>query len=86
MPSTRVRVVLTGGFSDRFTGGVREFEFEAENLRGLIRKLDELYPGLGEHLEAETAVAIDGVVHELIYQQPVSPGCEIAFIPKIEGG
>jgi len=80
------RVVFTGDFSDRYTGGVKEFEVEATNLRGVIRKLDELYPGLGEHLEKETSVAIDGEIHEVGYYQPVRPGCEIFFIPKIEGG
>jgi len=80
------RVVFTGDFSDRYTGGVREFEIEARNLRGVIKKLDELYPGLGEHLEKETTVAIDGELHEVDYTQPVRPGCEIFFIPKIEGG
>ena len=80
------RVVFTGDFSDRYTGGVRQFEIEARNLRGVIKKLDELYPGLGEHLEKETTVAIDGEIYEVDYSQPVSPGCEIFFIPKIEGG
>ena len=80
------RVVFTGDFSDRYTGGVKEFEIEAKNLRGVIKTLDELYPGLGEHLETETTVAIDGEIHEVGYYQPVRPGCEIFFIPKIEGG
>ena len=80
------RVVFTGDFSDRYTGGVKEFEIEAKNLRGVIKALDRLYPGLGEHLEKETTVAIDGEMHEVGYYQPVRPGCEIFFIPKIEGG
>jgi molybdopterin synthase sulfur carrier subunit len=80
------RVIFTGDFSDRYTGSVREFEIEANNLRGVIKKLDERYPGLGERLEKETTVAIDGEIHEVDYSQPVRPGCEIFFIPKIEGG
>ena len=80
------RVFFTGDFSRRYTGGVREFEIEAKNLRGVIKTLDELYPGLGERLEKETTVAIDGEIHEVGYYQPVPPGCEIFFIPKIEGG
>ena len=80
------RVVFTGDFSDRYTGGVKEFEIEAKNLRGVIKALDELYPGLGEHLEKETTVAIDGEIHEVGYYKPVRAGCEIYFIPKIEGG
>ena len=80
------RVVLSSGFSRRYTGGVREFEVEATNLRGVIKAMDQLYPGLGEHLVEETTVAIDGEIHEVGYYQLVRPGCEIFFIPKLEGG
>ena len=48
------RVVFTSGFSRRYTGGVREFTVEAKNLHGVIKAMDRLYPGLGEHLEEET--------------------------------
>jgi molybdopterin synthase sulfur carrier subunit len=83
---TPARVLFTGDFGDRYTGGVKEFEIEAKNLRGVIKTLDERYPGLGEHLENETTVAIDGEIQEVGYSLPVRPGCEIFFIPKIEGG
>ena len=65
------RVVFTSGFSRRYTGGVREFTVEAKNLRGVIKEMDRLYPGLGEHLEEETTVAIDGQLHETAYFQPI---------------
>src|SRR5271169_2649152 len=80
------RVVFTAGFSRRYTGGVREFTVEAKNLRGVIKAMDQLYPGLGHHLEEETTVAIDGAIHETAYFQPIREGCEIFFIPKLEGG
>ncbi len=80
------RVVFTTGFSRRYTGGVKEFEVEANNLRAVIKEMDRLYPGLGEHLEEETTVAIDGELHEIGYFQPIPPGSEVFFIPKIEGG
>jgi len=80
------RVVFTSDFSDRYTGGVKEFEIEAKTLLGVIKALDELCPGLGEHLEEETSVAIDGEVQDVGYYQTIRPGCEIFFIPKIEGG
>jgi sulfur-carrier protein len=84
--ATQARVVFTTGFSRRYTGGVREFEVEAKDLRGVIKAMDKLFPGLGEHLEEETTVAIDGELHEIGYGQPVKPGAEVFFIPKIEGG
>ncbi len=81
-----VRVMLTGGFSRRYTNGVREFEVQARTVRGVIRAMDELFPGLGEHLEEETSIAIDGVIHEVVYTQIIRPGGEVFFIPRIEGG
>ena len=80
------RVVFTAGFSRRYTGGVREFTVEARNLRGVIKAMDQLYPGLGHHLEEETTVAIDGAIHETAYFQPIRPGCEIFFITKARRG
>jgi molybdopterin converting factor small subunit len=86
MAVTPARVVLSSGFSRRYTGGVREFECEAKTLRDVIKMLDGLYPGLGEHLEEETTVAIDGEIHDVAYYQPIRQGCEVFFIPKLEGG
>jgi molybdopterin converting factor small subunit len=86
MAITPARIVLSSGFSRKYTGGVREFEVEAKTLRDVIKTLDGLYPGLGEHLEEETTVAIDGEIHEVAYYQPIRQGCEVFFIPKLEGG
>ena len=86
MAEATARVVLSSGFSRRYTDGVREFQIEAKSLRGVIKALDRLYPGLGEHLEGETTVAIDGEIHEVGYLQPLRQGSEVFFIPKLEGG
>lgn len=80
------RVVFTSGFSARYTGGVREFSIEAKNLRGVIKVMDAKFPGLGQTLEDETTVAIDGELYEIDFLAPVKPGAEVFFIPKIEGG
>jgi molybdopterin converting factor small subunit len=80
------RVVLISSLSRHYTAGAKEFEIEAKTLYDVIRELDQRYPGLGEHLEEETSVAIDGEIYEVAYYHPVRPGCEIFFIPKIEGG
>jgi sulfur-carrier protein len=87
MAMTSARVTLSSGFSRRYTGGKREFDIEARSLRGVIKALDEMYPGLGEHLEEETTVAIDGQIHDQPgYYQPLHDGSEVFFIPKLEGG
>jgi molybdopterin converting factor small subunit len=83
---TPARIVLSSGFSRKYTGGVREFAVEAKTLRDVIKEMDRRYPGLGEHLEEETTVAIDGEIHEVAYYQPIRQGCEVFFIPKLEGG
>ncbi|HXE52224.1 MAG TPA: MoaD/ThiS family protein [Tepidisphaeraceae bacterium] len=80
------RVVFTSGFARRYTGGVREFDIEAKNLRGVLKAMDEMFPGLGHTLEEETNVAIDGELHETGDFQPVRDGAEVFFIPRIEGG
>ena len=68
------------------TPSAQTLKSEAKNLRDVIKAMDQLYPGLGEHLVEETTVALDGEIHEVGYYQPVRPGCEIFFIPKLEGG
>ena len=86
-PLAPARVVLTRGLSTRYTGGVTEFQIHATNMRGVVLAMDKLYPGIGDHLEEDTTVAIDGEIHEtLAYSHPVKPGAEIFFIPKLEGG
>jgi sulfur-carrier protein len=86
MSAAPARIVFTTGFARRYTGGVTEFTIEAKNLRGVLREMDKLFPGLGETLEEETTVAIDGAIHETGYFHAVPPGAEVFFIPKIEGG
>ena len=81
-----VRVVLSTGTSVSHTGGEKEFEVEARNLRGVIKAMDARFPGLGAYLEEETTVAIDGQIHETAYFQPLSEGAEVYFLPKIEAG
>ena len=80
------RVVFTTGFANRYTQGVREFEVQAKTMRDVIKAMDEMFPGLGHHLEEETTLAINGDMHETGYFQPVPPGAEVFFIPRIEGG
>jgi len=84
---TTAHVTLSSGFSRRYTGGLREFDIEAKNLRAIIKALDKMFPGLGEHLEEETTVAIDGQLHDQPgYFQQLRQGSEVFFIPKLEGG
>lgn len=81
-----IRVVLWGAVSAEFTDGKKEFDIEARNLRGAIKAMDALYPGLGVVLEEETMIAIDGQIYETTYFQKLTDGCELFFLPKLEAG
>ena len=48
--------------------------------------MEARFPGLGEYLEEETTVAIDGQIHETAYFQPLRGDAEVYFLPKIEAG
>jgi hypothetical protein len=81
-----VRVVLSTGVSMEHTGGEKEFRIEARNVRGVIKAMEERFQGLGEILEEDTTVAIDGELYEEAAYQPLRDGCEVFFLPKIEAG
>jgi hypothetical protein len=56
MPEMTVRWLCPADSAD-YTVGVREFQVVAQNLSGVIKEIDRLYPGLGEHLEEEITIA-----------------------------
>ena len=81
----RVTVTLAGAFEPLTTGPLT-VEMDVSTVRAVLRTLDQQYPGLAALLEEESAVAIDGVIHEIIYTQPLPPGTEVFFIPRLESG
>ena len=81
-----VKVVLSTGTSHAHTGGEKEFEVDARNLRGVIKAMDDRFPGLGAYLEEETSVAIDGQIQETTYFRLLEADAEVYFLPKIEAG
>ncbi|HBI83815.1 MAG TPA: hypothetical protein DDY24_08830 [Alcaligenaceae bacterium] len=86
VPESSIRVVLLGGFSRAWTNGVKEFTVHAKSVRGVLNAMDKMYPGMGEALEENANIAINGVIHEVVYTEPVPPGSEVFFIPRIEAG
>jgi molybdopterin converting factor small subunit len=83
---TMPHVVISGQAARRFTGGVSEFDVEANNFRRLVLELERRYPGLGHQVEEGMAVAIDGEIFQDAYLVPLNPDSEIYLIPKIGGG
>lgn len=63
----------------------RQLDLAAEDYRGLLRKLDERYPGLGA-AAAGYAIAIDGLIYQEPMLEKLAPDSEVAFLPRIEGG
>lgn len=80
------RVVSISARVKGFTGGLGEFDIEAASVRRLIAELDCRYPGLGAHVEANMAIAIDGEIHQDALAAPIAPDAEIVLIPKLSGG
>ena len=74
------------------TGGVKEVEITARNVRQVIEGLDELFPGIADRLvengdiRSNLAVAVDGEVARMGLMERVGENAEIHFVPAIGGG
>jgi len=77
---------MTGIAARRLTGGLTEFDIEANTVRRMIAELDRRYPGLGNQIDEGMAVAIDGEIFQDAYLAPLKPDSEVVLIPKIGGG
>ena len=74
------------GTSFDHTGGEKEFDIEAKDVRGIIKIMEERFPGFGEFLEEDAMVAIDGEIFESAAYRRLRDGCEVYFLPKLEAG
>lgn len=81
-------VVLSHDIARRFTGGETHFEMSTgmDTVRAIVRDLDARFPGIGVVLRTESAVAIDGQIHQGALLSPVAGAREVCFLPAIEGG
>ena len=68
------------------TGGQLEFEIDARNVRGLIRELERLFPGIEEGLADGVAVAIDGEIVTDALLESIDAESEVHFLPRVGGG
>ena len=73
-------------------GGVETFEVDAGNIRSVIAKLDEQFPGVksrlcqDDELRPGLSVSVNGRISSLGLYQKVQPQDEVHFIPAISGG
>lgn len=68
-----------------YTAGVREATVAAVNYRDLLTALESRYPGIREKLD-KASVAIDGLIYQDAFLEPLARDSEVHFLPRIEGG
>ena len=74
------------------TGGKKQIDCDARNIRQVIDRLDELYPGIKDRLTEDgeirpnLAIAIDGDVAIMGMLEKVGENSEVHFVPAIGGG
>jgi molybdopterin converting factor small subunit len=80
-----VKVVVWGSLKPH-TGGQAELEIEAGNVRELLARLGDIYPGLKPQLTRGVSVAIDGVIFRDGWQEPLRKDSEVFLLPRMTGG
>jgi molybdopterin synthase sulfur carrier subunit len=80
-----VKVIVWGSLKPHI-GGKAELEIEAGNVRELLNRLGETYPGLKPQLARGVSVAIDGVIFRDGWQEPLSNDSEVFLLPRMVGG
>jgi molybdopterin synthase sulfur carrier subunit len=74
------------------TGGVKQLDYDAANLRQVIEQLEQSFPGIKEKLVEDDrirpnlAVAVDGEVARMGLLEKVTETSEVHFVPAIGGG
>ena len=74
------------------TGGVKQVQVEAANVRQVINALEEQFPGIKERLMEDNqvrpnlSVAIDGEIARMGLLERVWENSEVHFVPAISGG
>ena len=76
----------------KLTDGAQKVDMEVRNVRQVIERLEEIYPGIKDRLLEDgdiapnIAVAIDGDVAIMGLLQRVGENSEVHFVPAIGGG
>ena len=74
------------------TGGVKQTQVEARNVRQVINGLEEQFPGIRERLIEDNqvrpnlAVSVDGEIARMGLLERVGENSEVHFVPAISGG
>ncbi len=74
------------------TGGVKQVQVKAANVRQVINSLEEQFPGIkdrlmeGNQVRPNLSVAIDGEIARMGLLERVREDSEVHFVPAISGG
>lgn len=74
------------------TGGVKQTQVSASNVRQVINELEEQFPGIKDRLTEDNqvrsnlAVSIDGEIARMGLMERVRENSEVHFVPAISGG
>ncbi len=82
--ATAVRVIF--GSSQRERTGCSEIYVEASTVRRLLGELNDRWPGFGDELNEQCAIAIDGHILSDALYEPLPDRAEVHFVPAISGG
>lgn len=69
-----------------FTGDVGEVDVEAATYRELVRVLAARFPGIETVIADDSAVAIDGVIINEPFLEPIAADSEVHFLARLGGG
>ena len=84
--------VTVGDYTDpatltAFARGCDVITFDHEHVpTALLAALERRFPGLGEYVSDQMAIAIDGELHQDALGEHLGPDSEVVLIPKISGG
>ena len=73
------RIVLTGELAQEFAAGQTELDLDAASVRQLVGELERRYPGMGNRINVEMAVAIDGEIYQDAFLEPIAPTARCSF-------
>ncbi len=79
------RVVFSGALR-RLADGASELEVDASNVRELVHKIAQRFPGISLELLSGMSIAIDGDIIQDPLLEPIEPDSEIHFLPAVQGG
>ena len=80
-----VKVALWGTLQAA-TGDRAEVEVEAKDVRELLTRLAETYPGLKPQIDRGVSVSIDGRIYANTLTVKISPDSEVVLLPRLVGG